>query len=98
MSDQTENKELQILFPTAELTIAGEKIEVKRIHAKTTITVQRHLCRLLRPYVLRLAIAKGDFNLDALMACLSDNYQDVIEACCIIYQQADQLYCQPQRA
>ena len=79
MSDQTENKELQILFPTAELTIGGEKIEVKEYTLKQQLQHNAKFVPFIASLRTTLGNSQEDFNLDALMACLSDNYQDVIE-------------------
>ena len=76
---QADKNELQILFPTAELTIGGEKIEIKEY------TLKQHLQHNAKfvPFIASLRATLGnnqeDFNLDALMMCLSDNYQAVIE-------------------
>ena len=79
MSDQTENKELQILFPTAELTIAGEKIEVKEYTLKQQLQHNAKFVPFIASLRQTLGKSKDDFNLDELMACLSANYQDVVE-------------------
>ncbi|MFP4733609.1 DUF6631 family protein [Pasteurella multocida] len=79
MSDQTENKELQILFPTAELTLAGEKIEVKEYTLKQQLQHNAKFVPFIASLRETLGKSKDDFNLDELMTCLSDNYQDVVE-------------------
>ncbi|HHT7856348.1 DUF6631 family protein [Pasteurella multocida] len=79
MSDQTENKELQILFPTAELTLAGEKIEVKEYTLKQQLQHNAKFVPFIASLRETLGKSKDDFNLDELMTCLSENYQDVVE-------------------
>ena len=79
MSDQTENKELEILFPTAELTIAGEKIEVKEYTLKQQLQHNAKFVPFIVSLRQTLGKSKGDFDLDELMECLSANYQDVVE-------------------
>lgn len=79
MSDQTENKELQILFPTAELTIAGEKIEVKEYTLKQQLQHNAKFVPFIASLRKTLSKSQDDFNLDELMECLSANYQDVVE-------------------
>lgn len=79
MSDQTENKELQILFPTAELTIGGEKIEVKEYTLKQQLQHNAKFVPFIASLRKTLGQSQDDFNLDELMECLSANYQDVVE-------------------
>ena len=79
MSDQTENKELQILFPTAELTIGGEKIEVKEYTLKQQLQHNAKFVPFIASLRNTLGQSQDDFNLDELMECLSANYQDVVE-------------------
>ncbi|TYB11822.1 DUF6631 family protein [Aggregatibacter actinomycetemcomitans] len=79
MSEQNENKELQILFPTAELTIAGEKIEVKEYTLKQQLQHNAKFVPFIASLRQTLRKSKDDFNLDELMECLSANYQDVVE-------------------
>ena len=78
MSDQTENKELQILFPTAELTIGGEKIEVKEYTLKQQLQHNAKFVPFIASLRQTLGKSQDDFNLDELMECLSENYQDVV--------------------
>ncbi|EHK89816.1 DUF6631 family protein [Aggregatibacter actinomycetemcomitans] len=78
MSDQTENKELQILFPTAELTIAGEKIEVKEYTLKQQLQHNAKFVPFIASLRKTLGKSQDDFNLDELMECLSANYQHVV--------------------
>ncbi|MBN6060419.1 DUF6631 family protein [Aggregatibacter actinomycetemcomitans] len=73
------NKELEILFPTTEIKIGGEKVQVKEYTLKQQLQYNAKFV----PFILALRAALGseqeDFSLDNLMACLSNNYQDVIE-------------------
>ena len=78
MSDQTENKELKILFPTAELTIGGEKIEVKEYTLKQQLQHNAKFVPFIASLRKTLGQSQDDFNLDELMECLSANYQNVV--------------------
>lgn len=75
----TDNNELQILFPVAELTINGEKIEVKEYTLKQQLQHNAKFVPFITSLRATLGNNKDDFNLDQLMVCLSDNYQDVVE-------------------
>ncbi|QOF67445.1 hypothetical protein IFE17_09970 [Actinobacillus sp. GY-402] len=78
-TEETNNKELQILFPTAELTIGGEKITVKEYTLKQQLQHNAKFVPFIASLRATLGAKKEDFSLDELMACLSENYQDVIE-------------------
>lgn len=75
----TDNNELQILFPVAELTIGGEKVEVKEYTLKQQLQYNAKFVPFITSLRTTLGNNKDDFNLDQLMVCLSDNYQDVVE-------------------
>ncbi|UEA17800.1 hypothetical protein K7G92_001030 [Pasteurella canis] len=75
---KTAKDELNILFPNANINIAGVEVEVKEY---TLLQQLQHHAQLM-PFIqaLRNAMAdKKSFSLDKLMFCISQNYQDVLE-------------------
>ncbi|KOE63931.1 DUF6631 family protein [Aggregatibacter actinomycetemcomitans] len=73
------NKELEILFPTTEIKIGGEKVQVKEYTLKQQLQYNEKFMPFIQALRAALGSNQEDFSLDDLMACLSANYQDVIE-------------------
>ncbi|MGC6248284.1 DUF6631 family protein [Bisgaard Taxon 45] len=75
---KTAKDELNILFPNANINIAGIEVEVREY---TLLQQLQHHAQLM-PFIqaLRHAMAdKKSFSLDKLMDCISAHYQDVLE-------------------
>ena len=64
---QADKNELQILFPTAELTIGGEKIEIKEYTLKQQLQHNAKFVPFIASLRATLGNSQEDFNLDALM-------------------------------
>ena len=73
------NKELEILFPTAEIEVAGEKLEVKEYTLKQQLQYNAKFMPFINALRASLGNNQEDFSLDDLMVCLSANYQNVME-------------------
>lgn len=73
------NKELEILFPTAEIEVAGEKLEVKEYTLKQQLQYNAKFMPFINALRASLGNNQEDFSLDDLMVCLSENYQNVME-------------------
>nr|DAR53177.1 MAG TPA: hypothetical protein [Caudoviricetes sp.] len=73
------NKELEILFPTAEIEVAGEKLEVKEYTLKQQLQYNAKFMPFINALRATLGNSQEDFSLDDLMVCLSANYQNVME-------------------
>ena len=73
------NKELEILFPTAEIEVAGEKLEVKEYTLKQQLQYNGKFMPFINALRATLGNNQEDFSLDDLMVCLSANYQNVME-------------------
>ncbi len=73
------NKELEILFPTAEIEVAGEKLEVKEYTLKQQLQHNAKFVPFIASLRATLGNSQEDFSLDDLMVCLSANYQNVME-------------------
>ena len=73
------NKELEILFPTAEIEVAGEKLEVKEYTLKQQLQYNAKFVPFINALRATLGNSQEDFSLDDLMVCLSANYQNVME-------------------
>lgn len=73
------NKELEILFPTAEIEVAGEKLEVKEYTLKQQLQHNAKFVPFINALRATLGNSQEDFSLDDLMVCLSANYQNVME-------------------
>ena len=73
------NKELEILFPTAEIEVAGEKLEVKEYTLKQQLQYNAKFMPFINALRASLGNDQEDFSLDDLMVCLSANYQNVME-------------------
>lgn len=71
---------LAILYPNQTLTLGGEQIELKEYTLKQQL---QHRARFM-PFIgtlranLTEAQAHGDFDLDALLACIAEHYDDVL--------------------
>ena len=73
------NKELEILFPTAQIEVAGEKLEVKEYTLKQQLQYNAKFMPFINALRATLGNSQEDFSLDDLMVCLSANYQNVME-------------------
>nr|DAV20619.1 MAG TPA: hypothetical protein [Caudoviricetes sp.] len=73
------NKELEILFPTAEIEVAGEKLEIKEYTLKQQLQYNAKFMPFINALRATLGNSQEDFSLDDLMVCLSANYQNVME-------------------
>ncbi|MBN6080078.1 DUF6631 family protein [Aggregatibacter actinomycetemcomitans] len=78
MTTQT-NKALEILFPTTEIKIGGEKVEVKEYTLKQQLQYNDKFVPFIQALRATLGSSQDDFSLDDLMMCLSANYEAVIE-------------------
>ena len=71
---------LAILYPNQTLTLGGEQIELKEYTLKQQL---QHRARLM-PFIgtlranLSEAQAHGEFDLDALLGCVAEHYDDVL--------------------
>lgn len=71
---------LNILYPNQTLTLGGEQIELKEYTLKQQL---QHRARFM-PFIgtlrtnLTEAQAHGDFDLDALLGCIAEHYDDVL--------------------
>ena len=79
MKKPDNNDELTILFPTQSVEINGEMVEVKEY----TLGEQLKYHAKFQPFItaLRESLSReqAEFNLDALMSCLSAHYDNVLE-------------------
>ena len=80
MDKQQKADELAVLFPNHKMTVAGEELDIKEY---TLLQQLQHRARFI-PFVgtlrssLTEAQARDEFDLDALMDCVSRHYEDVL--------------------
>ncbi|AAP95133.1 hypothetical protein A6046_03380 [[Haemophilus] ducreyi] len=79
MTDNVDNKELAILFPTAQITVGGEEVEVKEYTLKQQLQHNAKFVPFINALRATMGNQQADFSVDELMACLAENYQSVLE-------------------
>ena len=86
MTKTNPNEELTILYPSIKITIAGIEVEIKEYSLQQQLRYNHKLA----PFVasLQQELAKSDeFSVDDVIACVADNYQDVLELIAISISQ-----------
>ncbi|MDP8171615.1 hypothetical protein QJU96_10005 [Pasteurella skyensis] len=73
------DKELNVLFPDLDLKINGEKITIKEYTLMQQLQHRDKLMPFVESIRSTLSEDEAEFNLDALIACLSEHSENVIE-------------------
>ncbi|WNY75973.1 DUF6631 family protein [Pasteurella multocida] len=77
---QTEqHDELAILFPEQYLTLNGEEVKVKEYSLAQQLQYRQKMVPFIAHLRQSLGNEKTEFNMDKLLDCLSQDYQNVLE-------------------
>lgn len=77
---QTEQQdELTILFPEQYLTLNGEEVKVKEYSLAQQLQYRHKMTPFIEYLRQCLGDEQGEFNMDKLLDCLAQDYQNVLE-------------------